>query len=269
MGETNFSSTCYLCGLRIPAGEETRDHVVPKQLIQREQPRAKGFDYAGFLPSHQKCNNEFGPEGYVNSALELIRVLHDEDCFIERQHRDRPDIKIMALNQDCLKGFTKRDLAFFKFIDVRDLEYEEFTAPAFFEGKPKTNALKQALHTALAVLTKSAAALLVSRRVREVPPRWRVVAMMYQGDTSGLDLSRFLGDIKPFDIGLEVWIRPLETGDWLAVYKTPRALLFLVFWFSGRREVLEQVEKSFGDTDCLLFEGERLIELAAAEWVHV
>jgi hypothetical protein len=269
MSEHKPLPICYLCGLAIPAGEETGDHVVPKQLIQRQHPKAKGFDYAGVLPSHQKCNNEFGPESYVKSALELIRVLHDDNCFVERQHRDRPEIKIMGLNQECLKGFTKRDLGFFKIIDVRHLEYEEFTNPAFFEGKPKTNPLKQALHTALAVLTKSAAAILVSRNLRTVPPRWRVVAMMYQGDTSRLDMKPILGDIKPFDIGLEVWVRPLETGDWVAVYKTPQLLLFVVFWFSGKRTVLEQVQRSFGVTDCLLFDGERLMDLTKLEWVAV
>ena len=50
---------CYLCGLPI-SGRKSDDHVVPKQLLRRKQPKVKGFDYAGMLPSNAKCNNQFG-----------------------------------------------------------------------------------------------------------------------------------------------------------------------------------------------------------------
>ena len=52
---------CYLCGLSISC-QKSDDHVIPKQLITRKQPKVKGFEYAGKLPSHAECNNRFGPE---------------------------------------------------------------------------------------------------------------------------------------------------------------------------------------------------------------
>ena len=248
---------CYLCGKPIASDTESDDHVVPKQLLKRTQPKVKGFDYAGVLPAHASCNNEFGPERVGEKALALIRVLHDENCVLKRQHRDDPKIVILALNSDCLRNFTKSDLRFFKFIDVRDKDYAKFSNPSFFQDKPKTNALKQALYIALAVLTKSAAALLVSRHLKVVPPQWRVVAVPYFGKDNAVDFDKLLGDTKPFDIGLKVWIRRMEKGDWLAIYKARDVVLYLLFWFSGDRSHIEGIARIFREADQLLFEGSK------------
>jgi hypothetical protein len=80
---------------------------------------------------------------------------------------------MMAINSDCLNEFTQRDLTFFKFIDVRKNSIADFSTSAFFSGKPKTNPMRDALFTSLAVLTKSAAALLVARHLCKIPPRWK------------------------------------------------------------------------------------------------
>ena len=45
---------CYLCSELI-AENPSKDHVVPKQAIKRAQPRAKGYDYAGTIPTHDDC----------------------------------------------------------------------------------------------------------------------------------------------------------------------------------------------------------------------
>lgn len=156
-----MTKICYLCSLPVDQ-HSTRDHAVPKQLISRAQPKAKGFDYGGVLPTHPECNNRFGPETYCTKALKLIEVLHNPKCVLKLPHKNDPSIRMMALNYECLKGFTKRDLDFFKFIDVRDKTVAEFSNPSFFSGKPKALPLRYALFVALAVLTKSAAALLVA-----------------------------------------------------------------------------------------------------------
>lgn len=87
-----MNDICYLCGTQVLVSEITDDHVVPKQFIKRSQPKVKGFDYAGVLPSHESCNNEFEPEVYSQKALILIKALYDENCFLKRQHRDNPNI---------------------------------------------------------------------------------------------------------------------------------------------------------------------------------
>ena len=52
-----MASTCYLCGELIQETDESADHVVPKALLERTQPKVKGFAYAGILPTHSRCNN--------------------------------------------------------------------------------------------------------------------------------------------------------------------------------------------------------------------
>jgi hypothetical protein len=174
----------------------------------------------------------------------------------------------MALNSDCFPGFTERDLEFFKFIDVRENDYEDWSKPAFFQGKSKTNAKKNALYTALAVLSKSAAALLLSRSLPSLPSYWRVVAIPYIG-ASSVDLDELLGDTKPFKIGIKAWVRQMENSDWFVIYKADDTLVYLLFWFSGDESVLSGLMNIFDDAERLLFEGETLNQLINHEWVQV
>jgi hypothetical protein len=127
-----MTKICYLCGEEIKEVIISNDHIIPRQLITRTQPKAKGFDYGGTLPTHEKCNNQFGPETYSVKALKLISVLHDEEnCIFWSPH------KFMAINSECLKEFTQRDLKFFKFIDVRGNSIVDFSSPNFFLGNQK------------------------------------------------------------------------------------------------------------------------------------
>lgn len=263
-----MTDICYLCGSEILTSEVTGDHVVPKQFIKRSQPKVKGYDYAGVLPSHEACNNQFGPEVYSQKALVLIKALHDENCFLKRQHRDHPQIQIMALNSECFPDFTERDLEFFKFIDVRNEDYGNWSNPSFFQDKPKTNAKKDALHIALSVLSKSAAALLVSRHLPSVPGYWRVVAIPYIGAAT-VDFDELLGDTKPFEVGIKAWIKPMENGDWFVVYKADDVLVYLLFWFSGAKAVLSGLSSIFDDAERLLFEGAHLNQLVNYRWQQI
>lgn len=264
-----MADNCYLCGKQILGENCSADHVVPKQFIRRPQPKVKGFDYAGHLPSHKRCNNQFGPEQYCQKALILIKALHDENCFLKRQHAHYPNIQIMALNSECFPGFTDRDLQFFKITDVRKQDINDWSNPSFFADKPKTNPMKRAFFTALAVLSKSAAALLVSRCLPGVPSRWRILAIPYFGHENTVDFDELLGDTKPFDVGLKVWIRPMELGDWFAIYKVRDLLVYLLFWFSSDYNQLQQVTRIFGDAERLMFDSEQLIHLVGYEWEKV
>ena len=71
-------SRCYLCGTPLEKTGVSQDHVVPKTLRVRKQSKVRGFRYAGTLPTHRKCNNEFGPETYVGKALDLIAALNND-----------------------------------------------------------------------------------------------------------------------------------------------------------------------------------------------
>jgi len=252
----------------LPPEKRSRDHVVPAVLIERDQPRVKGFDYGGMLPTHEDCNNRFGPETYCSKALDLMSVLNDDECIVRVQHNKDPSIRMMAINSECLPTFTTRDLEFFRFIDVRDEEKETWSKPSFFTGKPRVNPERAARNVALAVLAKSAAALLIKRSLRTVPDKWRIVSAAYTGATDRLDFDQLLGSTKPFDVGVKVWLREIDTGDWFAIYRAKKVIVFFAFVFSGTAMV-RHMRQTFSDTDVLTFEGDNLNELLTNDWAKV
>lgn len=91
-----------MCGSSLSNAGSSADHVIPKTLIARTQPKAKGFDYAGTLPTHASCNNEFGPETYAAKALELLEALHNPEFFFEYRHPKEPSALMMAVNSAAL-----------------------------------------------------------------------------------------------------------------------------------------------------------------------
>lgn len=109
-----MNKICYLCGKKISADDQfSSDHVVPKLLIDRRQPKVKGFDYGGVIPTHESCNNNFGPEKYCRKALKIISKLNDPECISEFQHKQNPALRLMTLNAECFKEFSIKELCFF------------------------------------------------------------------------------------------------------------------------------------------------------------
>lgn len=175
----------------------------------------------------------------------------------------------MVINSDCLKSFTNRDVAFFRIIDGRDRSIEDLGSPEFFQDKPKTNPFKEALFVPLAVLAKSAAALLVARYLNQPPPSWPILAIPYSGATVATDFDAMFGDTRPFDIGVKVWLKACHSGDWFVAYRAQNVLVFFLFHLSGSQEFWDGILARFQDTERLCFEGTRLVDLIAYEWRRV
>lgn len=163
----------------IITGPSTRDHAVPKGLIQRSQPKAKGYEYGGVLPTHPECNNRFGPETYAAKAMDLLRVRTHPSFMLELPHPKDPAIRIATVNSDLLPHFTKADLSYFEMMDGRETFEQAMASPAFFKDEKRSNPVKQALQTSLSVLAKSAAALLFTRFRIAPPRRWQIAAFPY------------------------------------------------------------------------------------------
>lgn len=124
---SSMVDVCYLCGKPLLRGQvRSDDHVVPATLIARTQPKVKGFDYGGYLPTHETCNNHFGNETYVSKALDLLRILHGLHIGGPLQHTQQPNISILPLNASQLSHFTTRDLQFFKIYDARQSDAASF-----------------------------------------------------------------------------------------------------------------------------------------------
>ncbi len=258
---------CYLCS-SIIAGPSTRDHAVPKGLIKREQPRAKGYEYGGFLPTHPECNNRFGPEAYAAKAMDLLRVRTDPRFMLQLTHPKDPSIRIATVNADLLPHFTEADLRHFGMMDGRDTFEQAMASPAFFKDKKKSNPVKRALQTSLSVLAKSAAALLFTRFRIAPPARWQIVAFPYSQNDANSELNfdeEFGGPSKPFDDGLQLWIKPLDDGNYFAIYKARGPMVFFLFVLGDMRQVLG-VRARFADVDHYYFEGRTINSMLITGW---
>ncbi len=152
---------------------------------------------------------------------------------------------------------------------MRDRDIAEFHNPSFLQGMAATNLRQQALYIALSVLTKSAAALLVDRYLKDVPSHWCVVAVPYFDKSNTVDFDELMGNAKPFDTGLKTWIRPVGQDDWFAIYRARDLVLYLLFLFSGNRKRIEDIARTDSEADCLLFEGARLMDLVGYQWRKV
>lgn len=261
--------TCYLCGKPMECEGRSKDHVIPKTLIEREQPKVQGFDYAGTLPTHAVCNNEFGPEKFASKALHLLEALHNPEALSEYRHPKDPSVRMMKLNSALFPALTRQDLQFFQIIDGRAKSRVELNDLSLIEGGQPTDPRLRALHVALAVLTKSAAALIVSRKLKSVPQKWDVLAIPYVGDADAINFDKLFGKTEPFDVGIKVWLGKLETNDYLAVYRAKRVIVFFLFRFSASAAAWDRMLDRFKSATRLHFVGPALIEVTKHAWTRV
>ncbi len=263
-----MNEVCYLCGKLISSGQvRSKDHVVPSTLITRAQPKVKGFDYGGFLPTHETCNNRFGSETYVSKALDLLHVLHSPLAAGPLQHRQHSDISILPIDASLLPNFSARDLTFFNIHDMRNGDIALLSDPTFYVGKTKTNPIRIALFTSLSVLAKSAAALLVKRQLGSIPLLWRICAQAYEGNLSDLVSAEIEG--KRFDNGLSARIEELPQGNWHVTYAAKGTLALFAFAFHGRTRVLRHLVTANRDANTLVFSGTSINELMTTGWRQI
>ena len=184
-------TVCNLCGRPVDAAVSTGDHVILRTLLGKRVPKTKGFDYGGKLRTHAECNNRFGDETYVRKALQLWGALHDSSATFQRPAPGNPKARVLALNEEKLPGFRLRDLRFFGIHDARNDSTASFDDPEYYADKPQADLRRTMRCTALSVLAKSAAALLVKRYLADVPSSWDIVCVPRMGDVTRADLSSF------------------------------------------------------------------------------
>lgn len=265
VGNNRRTTLCYLCGKAL-GDEESNDHVVPSTLIKRSQPKIKGFEYAGKLPTHPSCNNRFGPEKYVSNALALLAALDDPDTFLERELVQNSAIKVLVINAEKLPTFTRKDLEFFKIIDVRAKEEREWSTSEFFRDKKRTNPLRDATFVALSVLAKSAAALLIKRKGLAIPSNWRIFACPFTGSMSGLNLVS--GETVALDHGVHAVIKQASNGDWFVAFEAHRFVVFMLFaFFATSPEPITSL--GLLDADWFVFEGSAINDLLQKSWTKL
>lgn len=222
---------CYLCGQPITAGPgQTADHVVPTLLIDREQPKALGYEYAGKLPTHSECNNHFKDENFFKQALHLVLLVQAGETHNALQSVQHPGIVILPVTPDQVPKFGTREFRRFNFIDTRTTDVDDLKKPAFYADKTKTNLQKVALHASMTVLAKSAAALLIKRKLVGIPARWRIFASPHELRDPN-ELFRELAEIKPFDTHTRAALHHVNRGEWRVIYQYKTLLVIFLFAF--------------------------------------
>ena len=259
-------TVCYLCGEPVYDGAGSGDHVIPRTLLGDRPPKVKGFDYGGTVRAHLECNNRFGDETHVRKALQLLGALHDSRTTFTRAVPGRLKGHVLALNEAMLPGFGRRDLRFFGIYDARNDAMARFDDPEFYTGKPHADLRRTALCTSLSVLAKSAAALLVSRHLAELPGNWDIVCVPYAGDATEADLSAFFGETKPFAPDIRVWTKKFEAGAWTCIYVTGTAMAWFFFLMDEDRSLVEGIRERFPRESCLRFQGKSLMDLVGHDW---
>lgn len=237
---------CYLCGQPIGPGQlATGDHVVPVVFLGKKQPKTPGFDYAGRIPTHQTCNNNFSDETFFRQAIHLLELVQLRHVPEVHQSSQCANIKIPPLKTDQVFTLANRDFRRFSFIDTREIDVKALINPTFYENREKINLLKIAIQAAIGVKAKSAAALLVKRKIKRVPSFWRIYASPFELEGSP-DLSKYFGSDKPFGPCTQASLRQVRPDEWLVVYRHRSLLTFLLFVFHHAevepRQVLNRPE---------------------------
>jgi len=231
----------------------SEDHVVPRQLILRKQPRARGFDYGRVIRTHQDCNNRFSPERMMQKALALIRTLNDPRQMQVVGQRGNE----LLLDTACLSDFSQNDFEFF----------------GLDHGLPATasdllDSLGRATEVVTSALTKSACALLVDRYLPGVPSAWSVLAAPKNSAEPNVCLHSILGDQRPFEVATNIYAKRLgdRLEDFVVAYVVRQFVLLLYFRFSADTPYARQVGRVMTEDGggLLKWKGHSLMELCAS-----
>lgn len=256
---------CYLCGEPITTGQlVTGDHVVPVVFLGKKQPKLPGFDYAGRIPTHQACNNQFSDEAFFRQSIHLVELVQSRQMHGVLQSSEYAGIEIVPLTPDQAPTFTNREFRRFSFIDAREIDTETLKNPAFYEDKKKVNLLRIAVQAAISVKAKSAAALLVKRKLRRVPSFWRIYASPFELEGSP-DLCKYFGLEKPFGPTTRASLRQVRPDEWLVVYQHRSLLTFLLFAFHDAELEPRQVLDTPG-CEIHAYSGSTLNSLIGHQW---
>lgn len=259
---------CYLCGEPIEEGRKSVDHVLPKQFLKRKQPRVKGYEYGGTLPTHLKCNNEFKDEKFCQHALTLLELFTVAGATAKFTRRDNPEISFIAVTPDQLPGFGAAEAKFFGIMDVRNVPTEELKTDEFFQGKPKVDPIKKPLNTALSVLAKSACAFLLKKQAIKLPSHWRILMVPFMDHDLAFDIQGVFGALKPYDDGLYIWSGPTDNGDGAVVSRHGKLLVFTLVATSRDRTFWNRIAGLGEPGNRYLFNGLKLTELVGYEWTR-
>jgi hypothetical protein len=162
-----------------------------------------------------------------------------------------------------------RELRYFKIIDRRTHSGSPTPAASTFRSAAAVDRFSDALHTALAALLKSAAALVVQRKLRSVPDHWQVLAVPYVGAADSIDFDGLFGTTRPFGKKGKVWLGRLVTDDILVVYRAGAVLVYFFFRFSTTMDGWRRMRNCCIGATRLRFDGVSINEVLLTGWKRI
>lgn len=267
-----MNTTCYLCGkIILESDSKNKDHVFPQQFINRKHPKSKGFDYLGILPTHQRCNSQFGDsksdsESMVKKSLKLISVLFNPNSHIIREHKENPNLKVLGINSDFLTDFSRKDLQFFQITDVRNIDYKILSSVEFLHSQKSVKPFDKSSNVCLSVLAKSAAAILIKKESISIPSNWIIVAYPGFIQNIEIDFDSFLGDTKPLEEGIKFWSKSIDPDNYICVFKFESIIIFFHYAFDLGLHIGEVLPEHFKGENIVVFKGNNLLDLIGYEW---
>ena len=257
-----MSEICYLCGNQI-SGKVSNDHVYPKTMMNRKQPKMKGYEYAGTLPTHPECNNRFGDEKMCKKALRVLEYLNDPGKILINSA-----LESIAIDSTYFPDFNKKDREFFGWIDARKSSIDEINDPSFYQDKQKVNPIKKSINTSLSVIAKSSAAYLISKYNVSLPKYWKILFVTYYGEIPDLELDKKFGKSKPFDDGVNNWVVKFENGDYFIIFKCGKIITYCLFLMSNDMLYYEIMRRRFSQQDKVFYIDSNLMALNGYDWTN-
>lgn len=256
---------CYLCNREIEENELSEDHIFPQLFITRDQPKAKGFDYAGKIYTHKLCNNKFGgeSEAMCQKALLLLDTLYKLPTENIGTYSDKP---VMLITNESFSGFTEKDFDFFGLNDLTRIDIKELKNPAIFEEMKKVNPFVKPTNIALSVLAKSAAAFLVKRANITPDSKWNILSIFILLNDDKFDLDKLLGETKPLESGIKIYPKMWDNKDWFVAYKVNSILVLFNFSFSDDTRYNKSISELYPDDPKYLYVSDNLMDLIGYKW---
>lgn len=273
--KSNNYEICYLCSKEIKSTDnKSKDHVIPKQFINRKQAIVKGFDYGSFLTTHLDCNNKFGgskakAEVICQKALTLIDVFQNPNNHNIRTYSSDSKTKLIFINIDKLEHFSNRDKEYFGLIDVTNNSINEIRDPEFYIDKKAIKHMEKPTNISLSVIAKSSVALLVKRYNVSPKSIWRLIVRPCFIHSESIDLSFLFDKIIPFDDGLNILIKPFESNDWFIAFQYSHIVVFIFVSMNGDISTIDKVCNAFFlKKESYYFQSQKLIDLVKYNWLN-
>jgi hypothetical protein len=222
---------CYLCAQTIKSKSDSNlDHVFSQLFINRSQPKAKGFTYGGTLPTHRTCNSLFGnnPEADCRDALQNIQDLM---AATDRGHR-----------------------------------MDDWSHAVNSSGKIESE-YSEPLNTALSVLAKNAAAVLM--RFYGIAPdtHWRIINLsnVYGPDAKKV-FDGLMDDKNPIESEMYFHPKQLPDGNFFIGFSREQLGVLFYFEFNPNVKTLKEIRDELTPWPQFLFESNQLIDLVGYDW---